>query len=193
MRAVKLTFIILGLLVAACSSDKDTAAAGQAAPVAADPGGDNLVFEGDDLTFSGEDELTQADNITFSDGFDDAPAENITFEPLDIPETDFSQAATETEPNDSEEAASALSIVAGDNDGDMQFVAQGALAGDDDDYFSFSVEGEAQLYLIEVLGTGVDRSHCSSPPADCPSARSAKTGQVGRSPAFTWHQATTVC
>ena len=89
-------------------------------------------------------------------GLEPSQPENISFDPLEIPETDFSRASSETEPNEDPEAASPLLEVSTSSD-DVQFAARAQLSGRDTDYFSFAVEGEPQLYLIEAAGQGVDR------------------------------------
>jgi len=164
VRPAKLILVVLGLLIAACSSDKDSPATeltqqteSEDASVPLTGADENLTFEDDNLSFATDDGPAASENITFSDGFDNSTEENITFEPIDIPATDFSQAATETEPNQDIETASQLGAIAGSADGNPQFAAQGTLTGRDTDYFSFSVEGEAQLYLVEAIGPGVSR------------------------------------
>ena len=164
MQATKLILIALGLLVAACSSEDSASGPGQDSQLQQDPQGgnaqaesvgeENLSFEDGDLSSPEEDGVAAAENISFSDGFQNSPSESISVSPIVIPETDFSQVSTETEPNEDAAAASILSTVSSGDNG-PQFAAQGMLSGQDTDYFSFRVEGEAQLYLIEAIGPGV--------------------------------------
>jgi hypothetical protein len=88
---------------------------------------------------------------------DDGPV-NITFDPIEIPATDFANAAVETEPNGEEDTATPMSSSSqGAGPADVHFTATGQLTENDNDYFSFTVEVEPQLYMVEAEGEGVER------------------------------------
>ena len=70
-------------------------------------------------------------------------AENLVFEPIDIPPADFSQAPTETEPNDDQEEATPLG---------PDLMARGTFEDSDYDYYTFTSEGEPQLWAVEASG-----------------------------------------
>ena len=136
MPANKTIFILLGLLVAANIPERV-----DSAPQEGDD--ENLVFEDDNLTFPADD--------------DAAGDENIQFEPLEVPETDFSQATSETEPNEDAEAATTLTELAGQGSGQSQFAARGTLSGRETDLYKLVIEDEPQLWYLEVSGAGLSR------------------------------------
>jgi len=168
VHAAKLVLIVLGFIAAACFSVRAFSAP------QADQQEENLTFPDEDqaasnenLTFPEEDQAASNENLTFpdedpasagdsSDDFRDSGSGNVTVNPIDVPATDFSQAANEMEPNEEPETASKFGAVSTGTD-DQQYAAQGTLNGRDTDFFSFSVQDAAQLYLIEATGPGVRR------------------------------------
>ncbi len=143
-------FLLLALLVAASIPEK-----AESAPQAGDT--ENLVFDDENLTFPAEDEQAGDENIVSTDTFGDSTDENIQFEPLEVPETDFSQATNEAEPNEDAEAATALTELANQGSGRSQFAARGTLSGRETDLYRLVIEGEPQLWYIEVSGAGLAR------------------------------------
>ena len=182
MHAAKLVLIVLGFIAAACFSVSAFSApqADQQEENLTFPNEDpaasneNLTFPdedqvapGENLTFPEEDQAASSENLTFpdvalegtadsSDSFRDSGSGNVTVNPIEFPATDFSQAANEMEPNEEPETASKFGAVSTGTD-DQQYAAQGTLNGRDTDFFSFSVQDAAQLYLIEATGPGVRR------------------------------------
>lgn len=136
MPVSKTTLILLGLLVAANIPDI-------AASAPQGQNDENLVFEDDNLTFPADEDPTGN--------------ENIQFEPLEVPETDFSQAPNESEPNEDAETARALTELADQDPGQSQFAARGTLSGRETDLYKLVIEGEPQLWYIEVSGAGLSR------------------------------------
>ncbi|MGB5294807.1 MAG: hypothetical protein WBP34_07640, partial [Thermoanaerobaculia bacterium] len=99
----------------------------------------------------------EAENVTFDRA---APEEQIAppeeLEPVAVPPSDFSDAPAESEPNNELKEAKPLGR-SGDH-----FVARGRLDERDFDWYSFTIEGEPQLWWIEATGDTVYRLAYSS-------------------------------
>ncbi|MFQ5549085.1 MAG: hypothetical protein ACE5FV_12390, partial [Woeseia sp.] len=172
MQVRNLVLVVLGAFAAAFLLASGSLAPAQDQQDSAEQ--ENLVFGEENLSFPDEDQSAPAENLTFpaddltspdeapvsanerSDGFGDSRSQKIAVSPVDFPDADFSRAPTEAEPNEDADAASRLGAVSTGTD-EPQFAARGTLNGRDTDYYAFSVEGDAQLYLIEAVGPGVNR------------------------------------
>ncbi|MGB5514385.1 MAG: VWA domain-containing protein [Thermoanaerobaculia bacterium] len=99
----------------------------------------------------------EAENLTFDRA---APEEQIAppeeLEPVAVPPSDFSDAPAESEPNNELKEAKPLGRSG------AHFVARGRLDGRDFDWYSFTIEGEPQLWWIEATGDTVYRLAYSS-------------------------------
>ena len=138
MRRIVLS-ILLGVLMVGCGSgDNDTAAQAEAAPGAETM--PNMPEPPPDIA-----RLT---NFELADWIAEADPTLQPGEALVIPAPDFSGATMEVEPNDEREQATPM--------GDT-LAARGVMEDRDTDFFSFTVEGEPQRWLIEAVGESVSR------------------------------------
>jgi hypothetical protein len=97
-------------------------------------GGENLVFD-------------LASEESGSAGVEEGPV----LVPLQVADYDFSAVPEETEPNDKQEAASEMTR-AGD-----QWVSRGRCVEREKDWFTFAVEDQPQLWLVEAIGENIHR------------------------------------
>ena len=95
--------------------------------------------------------------------------ENLVFRPMDLPPADYSNAPTETEPNDEEEEATPLG---------PDLMVQGTFEGREYDYYTFATEGEPQLYAVEATGEHLADVEYSDLSGDRELLRSAVEGQA---------------
>ncbi len=94
-------------------------------------------------------------------------AENLVFRPLELPPADFTGAPSETEPNDEAETATPLG---------PDLMVRGTFEDRDYDYYTFTTEGEPQLYAVEASGENISYVEYSDLSGDRDLRRDAEDG-----------------
>ncbi len=99
--------------------------------------------EGSDEASSSPSEDAERTAVAEAIQAEEEAAENLVFKPMDLPSADFSQAQTEREPNDDEETATPLG---------PDLMVQGDFQDGGYDYYTFTTEGEPQIWAVEASG-----------------------------------------
>ena len=131
------TICMIGLLVAVqgCGQAEEVTPAGaEDSGPTTQGGGENLVFD-----------------LAGDDGSSADLGEGPALAPLEVAAFDFRNVSEAAEPNDDQKAASSMHR-AGD-----QWVSRGRLVEREKDWFTFTVEGRPQLWLVEGVGENIQR------------------------------------